>query len=241
MAFNDLGVFLQNERNDFEGAERCYRQALALAPDDVLTLSNLALLLTSVRGEHDEAERLYRRAIELNPNDATVLGSLASLVHNVRRRLDIADELYRKALALSLHAPAALANYASLLIAQGNLDAAEPYIARAWQCQAGRHDRISARPLVVKAIVETLRGGDPSTYLGQLKALFATGIAHVPWPSGALGDALRDRMAPDDAAFYAAVLKAIDDHGAFKNLRRFERWERQAPVPLDHPWEVPGA
>jgi tetratricopeptide (TPR) repeat protein len=162
-------------------------------------------------------------------------------VHNVRRRLDIADALYRMALALSPDEPAALANYASLLVVQGDLDAAEPHIARAWQLQAGHHDRISARPLVLKALVETLRGSDPSTYLGQLKALFAMGITHVPWPSGALSDALRDRMAPDDAAFYAALLNAIDDHRALEDLRRFERWERQTPVPLDHPWEVPEA
>lgn len=161
-----------------------------------------------------------------------MLGNLAAFVHNVRRRLDIAGGLYRRALALSPHEPAALANYVSLFIAEGNLDAAEAHINQAWKHRAGHHDITGPRQLALKTVVEILRGRDPSTYLGELKALFAMGIAHVPWPSAALSDTLRDRMTPNDAAFCAALLKAIDDHGAVENLDRFERWERQASADL---------
>lgn len=48
---------------DAEGAERAYREALRLVPDDLPTLTNFGLLLRS-QGDHDEAIELFERGLE---------------------------------------------------------------------------------------------------------------------------------------------------------------------------------
>ena len=50
-------------------AEQLYRRALALQPDHVDTLHNLASLLDEDLGGRTEAEQLYRRALALQPDD----------------------------------------------------------------------------------------------------------------------------------------------------------------------------
>ena len=43
--------------------------ALAVDPDDVDTLNNLALLLSKEPSGREEAEMLYRRVLEVDPDD----------------------------------------------------------------------------------------------------------------------------------------------------------------------------
>jgi Flp pilus assembly protein TadD len=59
-------------------AEADFRQALALAPDHVPAMSDLAVVLT-VRGERTEAERLLERVLELRPDDARAKAHLERL------------------------------------------------------------------------------------------------------------------------------------------------------------------
>ncbi len=54
-------------RNDASMAERKYRAALKVAPDNVIALNNLAWLLVQEGGALDEAESLIRRALDQNP------------------------------------------------------------------------------------------------------------------------------------------------------------------------------
>jgi hypothetical protein len=63
-------------------------------------------------------------------------------------------------------------------------------------------------------------------------------IAHVPWPAGALRDALGEQMSAEDVAFYAAVLGAIDAREALGALEQHERWAGQAAVAPDQPWNL---
>jgi tetratricopeptide (TPR) repeat protein len=59
-------------------AEADFRQALALAPDHVPAMSDLAVVLT-VRGERTEAERQLERVLELRPDDARAKAHLERL------------------------------------------------------------------------------------------------------------------------------------------------------------------
>jgi Flp pilus assembly protein TadD len=60
------GLFLALGQQDL--AERHYRLALELSPDDPALMSNLALVLSHM-GRLAEAEPLARRAVELSPHD----------------------------------------------------------------------------------------------------------------------------------------------------------------------------
>ena len=54
-------------RNDVSMAERKYRAALKVDPNNVISLNNLAWLLVKEGKSLDEAESLVRRALEQNP------------------------------------------------------------------------------------------------------------------------------------------------------------------------------
>lgn len=54
-------------RNEVSMAERKYRAALKVAPDNVMALNNLAWLLVQNGGCLDEAESLIRHALEQDP------------------------------------------------------------------------------------------------------------------------------------------------------------------------------
>ncbi len=54
-------------RNDASMAERKYRAALNVDPNNVIALNNLAWLLVQEGGSLDEAESLIRHALEQNP------------------------------------------------------------------------------------------------------------------------------------------------------------------------------
>jgi len=58
---------IHSTRNDHRMAERKYRAALKVDPDNVVALNNLAWLLGQEGRSLDEAELLIRRALALNP------------------------------------------------------------------------------------------------------------------------------------------------------------------------------
>ncbi len=86
-ALRSLGSLLVIAGAYAAGAER-FRQALAVAPDDLITTVNLAQALLELDpGEHrNEADRLLLQVIEAQP-----YGELANKAKDVRRRLDRRD------------------------------------------------------------------------------------------------------------------------------------------------------
>ena len=58
---------IHSARNDHSMAERKYRAALNVDPENVVALNNLAWLLGQEDRSLDEAEALIRRALALNP------------------------------------------------------------------------------------------------------------------------------------------------------------------------------
>ena len=70
--------------DDAAAAERCYRDALALAPDFAEALANLALLRDRA-GALDEAEAAYRRVIALDPDGVQNRLNFGSMLARARR------------------------------------------------------------------------------------------------------------------------------------------------------------
>jgi tetratricopeptide (TPR) repeat protein len=103
-----------------DDAERLYRSALELRPDDVLTLYNLGIALATL-GRQDQAIACYRRALEINPHYAEAYNNLGILLAG-HGRLDEAIASYRAAVGSRPDYPEAHNNLGIALKAQGRLD-----------------------------------------------------------------------------------------------------------------------
>lgn len=78
---NLAGALLERvaSQDDFEEAEKCYRQALRYRSDMPAIHMNLATLLRDT-GRHDEAMACYRRVLELLPGDEDALAGMAGIL-----------------------------------------------------------------------------------------------------------------------------------------------------------------
>lgn len=123
------------EAADAAGAERCFRQALALAPAMGEALLNLALLREKA-GAVAEAEACYRQALDRLPDCARIYLNLGVLLMN-RKRFAEAEAVCRQALALAPSAPAAWSNLGMLLASQQREDEAERCYRAALALDAG--------------------------------------------------------------------------------------------------------
>jgi Tfp pilus assembly protein PilF len=93
----DLGVAL-HRRGDPDAAIACFREAIALRPDDAAALYNLGTVL-SARGETEAAIDCLRRAHALRPGDARIAGNLGSALCDAWRPAE-ATACLRSAIAL---------------------------------------------------------------------------------------------------------------------------------------------
>ena len=101
IAHYNLGVALQEAREDFDQAEAMYRKAIELDPKDADAHNNLGNLLNDVREDFDGAEPMYRKVIELDPKHTWAHLKLGILLHTVREDFDQAEPMYRKVIELN--------------------------------------------------------------------------------------------------------------------------------------------
>ncbi|HEY2711628.1 MAG TPA: tetratricopeptide repeat protein [Chthoniobacterales bacterium] len=116
------GVVLLSLDSDFTGAEREFRRASELAPQNPNVSHNLALLLTNL-GRLDEAVTLDQRAIVLDPLRSTAQISLAISL-TALGRYDEAEAAVRNAIALQPQSGATYKTLAIIQILRGNPAAA---------------------------------------------------------------------------------------------------------------------
>jgi superkiller protein 3 len=93
----DLGVIAQVDQNNSTAAESYYRAALAVNPNFVNALYNLAILVTS--SDPLNAENYYQQVISLDPSNADAHLNLG-FVYNSQGQKALARAQFNKAIAL---------------------------------------------------------------------------------------------------------------------------------------------
>ncbi len=140
----------EKRKANYQEAERLYREAIDLNPNNPSPKNNLANLLKNTeyfdlvvgddpekrKANYQEAERLYREAIDLNPNDPLFKNNLANLLKNTEY-LDLvvgddpekreanyqeAESLLREAIKLDPNDPSFKNSLANLLWNKEYLD-----------------------------------------------------------------------------------------------------------------------
>lgn len=124
--------FLEQERADYDKAERYYERALEANPKEPSVLVPYADFLNRKRNDSDKAEKYFTRAIEIDPNNHPALTSYAHLLHKAGRDLDKAEELYARAIKAEPKDPYALERFAEFLRdIRGDYEKAEQFQTRA--------------------------------------------------------------------------------------------------------------
>jgi thioredoxin-like negative regulator of GroEL len=103
-------------------AERIYRQALAIQPDNADCLHLLGMVAFQ-SGKHAEAAELIHKAILIHRTAASYHSNLGNVLQ-AQGRLDEAEACYRKALDLKPEQAEVYLNLGHILKAQGNVDSA---------------------------------------------------------------------------------------------------------------------
>lgn len=122
------GVF--DAHRMYEYAEPCYRKALALQPDQVLVMYQLALVLDSQGHGAGEALALLRRVAELEPDYPPVFYRIGEVLDRNGRRAEARDA-YEKALRLDPNLAVAHQNLGQALLALGHTLASVQHLERA--------------------------------------------------------------------------------------------------------------
>ena len=120
-AYNNIGSILMRAGRN-EEADAAFRRAIALNPNDVRALTNLALANRSA-SRLLQAQQIIQRARAIAPMDADVLEVAAGIARDLGKA-DDAISLYRQALARDRHHMVARANLADLFRALGRVEEA---------------------------------------------------------------------------------------------------------------------
>lgn len=122
-------AYVLTQRGDREGAEREYRRALALAPDDAATHNNFGVFLCDL-GKVKEADHEFRTALA-DRNYATPEAAWTNAGICQRQARDPrAEDSFREALKINPEYRAALAQIAQLTAAAGDWARTDAFIKR---------------------------------------------------------------------------------------------------------------
>jgi len=122
IALVNLGILL-SDTGRMDEAEKYFRMAIEVAPEDVSVLYNLGVLLVKA-GRMKEAEEQYRKVLGIDPEHVDALSSLGLLLSDTDRIVET-EELYRKALDRVPQHERTLYNLGDLLHEMGKYKEAE--------------------------------------------------------------------------------------------------------------------
>ncbi len=98
-AWIGLGAMLVKEANRLDDAEKAYREAVRLDPNNLRALGGLALLLGG-KGSFSEAEKLCKKVFDINPDITTIWELYGLLLSSDINRYEEAEKAYRKAIEI---------------------------------------------------------------------------------------------------------------------------------------------
>jgi DNA-binding winged helix-turn-helix (wHTH) protein/Flp pilus assembly protein TadD len=206
---------------DWDGAERAFRQAVALQPSCVPAHHFYSLLLAA-RGRFEEALAMIHRAAELDPVSPTVATAVGRVLHFARRYAEAAAQC-RGVVAREPGFPGAHLDLGMALFALGALDEAISELRKAYELSGGR-------PVIAAVLGHVLavagRTGEAERQL-EIVTDAATGTylpAYVLIGLGRYDEAL-DLLEPARAA-RAGLLVYLGVEPLFDRLRGLPRFQR---------------
>ena len=147
-------------RGETQEAERCWREALALAPENPLALCRIGMLLGE-RGDTAGSKPYFERAHELQPGLADALAGLGN-VWWVEGDFPRAEDCLRRALAVEPDLAIAHRNLGTMLLTRGNREQAVTHLRRAWDLGLRGQELLST---VVRVEIELGRGDSAAEWL----------------------------------------------------------------------------
>lgn len=117
------------ELDDYENAISYHEKALALDPDSVVCVVNLAVSHRK-NGDMDKAKELYMKGLEIDPEYAELNSSLGSL-YILENEPEKAIEYFEKAIKLDDNLAVAYANAALAYAMTGDMETADDYLNKA--------------------------------------------------------------------------------------------------------------
>ncbi len=128
----NYALFLQTVRDDAVGAEKLYREALAVEDENPELLRLMADFIGKQNTGQEEAEALFTKALSIAPNHPDLLIRYAFFRRRSGQDLAVIDAHYEVIVAQAPDDPALLVEYASYLKAfRGDQDKAEALFERA--------------------------------------------------------------------------------------------------------------
>jgi protein O-GlcNAc transferase len=230
-----LGV-TAHQTGDLEGAERYYRDLVAVAPGHAPALSNLASLVAK-RGRADEADALYARAVAADPDFLDARFNRGNLLRR-RGRFAAAVAEYEEVLRRAPDNPSALLNLGLALSDAGDWPRATECFGRAARVAPEQPDALMlyadallriGRPREAADALRAAAGRFPDSPRAHFNfGLQVAALGQFDEAKAALGRALE--LKPDYAEAFNALGVVLDAAGdTAEALARYREAVRLKP------------
>ncbi|MCX8173529.1 MAG: tetratricopeptide repeat protein [Thermoplasmata archaeon] len=208
---------LRFESEDFDGAIKCYNEALKLSPDNVAALYNKANALLQI-GRNEEALRILEKLVKNNPDIEEIWNNLGN-IYARRGKVEEAVKAYTKAIELNPDYTVARYNLGMVLAQRGEYAAAmdqfsrvlereemvEAYCAMA-SCEYATNNFQQALKTINKAI--SLNSKNIDAWL--LRAAVLAELEKTEDASNTLKECMK--INPENAEVYLAAAKLAAKH-----------------------------
>ncbi len=140
-AWNIFGRILTKQKQ-LPKAEKCYKKAIELEPENAETCRTYAMFLSNQRKKYDEAEKYYKKSLELKPDNAENFRTYAIFLSHERNDYNKAEDYYKKALELEPSNVMCYWTYAHFLSYRRNdYDKTEEYSKKAIGLERKEYDK----------------------------------------------------------------------------------------------------